>query len=1257
MSRLIIRTRLCLGVFITLIAFQPIILIMGLYSVPIGFSPRAIRSLAQEPGSRLLPSEYTDHVPIIIDGTGDFGAQGYPGSGTSGDPYVISGLNITADADMDCITIINTTAYFVIRDCYLNQLSSPMGPDPLSGIRLLNTTHGTIEYCTVISAERGIWLINANNTLVTHTASNGDSDMALYGENLYYTTYSWNRFESAEHRAMRIDVGDYCTVTNSEFYNYDFGLYCTAFWDLNHTVIDNCEIYSDGGLSGIAVNRDQYTSVSNSYIWAPNADHGVNVDECPNITLTNLTITGPWAGADIDDSPGLVFTDSSISNTIYNGLEMDDSDNSSISNVNIYESGGYGIYLVNTDRTNFSDCIVDGADEDGLFAVTGSDLRLTTVAVSNTAEDGIFLSGCSRPVITECTIGPSIDGSGIYADLSPNGTIIDSSILDTASHGIYTQNAQNWTVTGNTLSFIGEIGIYHSGGAYMEVSGNTISITGDLGVFVDVCPDSMVSLNTISETNSEFALYVSQSERSEISNNDISNCYGGIMCDTSENATIIHNTVSDVEEDGIQISDFDGPYVANNVITNARIGIYTYLHYDLVLESNTMTDCGILFGGNHPLVYYEYNLTGNTVNSLPVYFGLHQDTASIDGSSYGQILLANCSNFDISGGIFDTITCPVELLHCDYVDIDSLTSINNVYAVYVYNSDNVTLSNIDSLGRGYSDTSYAVFAANSDDMIIEDSTFTKSYASGRGVLDFRLCVDVDILNCDVSYGYNGMYLDDTANVTILECDVMHNSYAGIYPRDSLSMYIHIERNYIYNSSYGIYGYFASEWFIKNNTIRHGGQFGIYITFTGIGNITLNTIESYFYGIRISNAPSFYIYNNTIRWNTGYGIDLLGSGGTEVFYNIIAFSGIANGNDNRGVPFYWDDGSVLGNWWDDWDGAGNYEVDSNTFDRYPRLYLPTEPIIDQPMDLSYAEFSTGNTITWQPFDDSLRDWELVIDGVSFAADIWNFVDVTVNVDGLAYGTHTAVLTVWDVSQNSVSDTVLIHVFDDTPPTISTESDQIAFEGATGQTVVWTAYDLHPDTYSYIVDGVVVDSGSWSSGPVVGSLDGLSAGDHTIRMVVRDVDGNSAYDFINVRVVVDNTPPSIDTPADISYTEGFTMNFIIWSPTDEYPDSYVVMYNGTTYESGDWTGAIIAVNVDGLRAGNHTFRITVYDCAGLSVSDSVIVIVTPAEAETTAPPDATPASPTSGVTWLGCTMCTPIPPNMGWWMMPSTIPGAP
>jgi len=87
------------------------------------------------------------------------------------------------------------------------------------------------------------------------------------------------------------------------------------------------------------------------------------------------------------------------------------------------------------------------------------------------------------------------------------------------------------------------------------------------------------------------------------------------------------------------------------------------------------------------------------------------------------------------------------------------------------------------------------------------------------------------------------------------------------------------------------------------------------------------------------------------------------------------------------------------------------------------------------------------------------------------------------------------------------------------------------------------------------------------------------------------------------------PTIDHPADVTYMETETGNVITWTPTaDAGPWHYVFKVNGTSVESGSWTGAQLTFNIDGVNVSITEYELTVFDRLGYSVSDLVVLSVT-------------------------------------------------
>ncbi|TFH06820.1 MAG: hypothetical protein E4H14_09910 [Candidatus Thorarchaeota archaeon] len=273
--------------------------------------------------------------------------------------------------------------------------------------------------------------------------------------------------------------------------------------------------------------------------------------------------------------------------------------------------------------------------------------------------------------------------------------------------------------------------------------------------------------------------------------------------------------------------------------------------------------------------------------------------------------------------------------------------------------------------------------------------------------------------------------------------------------------------------------------------------------------------------------------------------------------------------------------------------------------------PTEPMLNEPKGKAYAEFSEGNEIVWIVADDNPRDWEVCIDGEFWSSDAWNFETIVVNIDGLPYGLHTVVITVWDLSNNDVSDTVLVTVFDDIDPVMNSPHDMYIFVGISGNELAWIISDQNPDNYELYQDDVLVASGSWASSPWTYrySINGFAEGTYVFMLTIYDIDGNSVSDYVTVYVQTDDIDPIINHPGDINMTVGTIGNYIVWTATDTFPSHYAIVENATVVGTGNWGGTTISLSLDNLPAGHYTFTITVYDSGGNTATDSVNVSVIP------------------------------------------------
>lgn len=135
-------------------------------------------SLPERGGTRVSG---TPHAPIVIDGDANFTAtaqaEGWPGNGTSENPFIIENLDIDlGGAPGDCITILNTLVHFIIRDCNLTGASI----DPGSGIYLFNIVNGKLINNTCNGNDNGIYLdYSRSSTLSNNTCSSNNIGIFL----------------------------------------------------------------------------------------------------------------------------------------------------------------------------------------------------------------------------------------------------------------------------------------------------------------------------------------------------------------------------------------------------------------------------------------------------------------------------------------------------------------------------------------------------------------------------------------------------------------------------------------------------------------------------------------------------------------------------------------------------------------------------------------------------------------------------------------------------------------------------------------------------------------------------------------------------------------------------------------------------------------------------------------------------------------------------------------------------------------------
>ncbi len=170
-------------------AFVILVVVILLLSVVV---PGAVQAEEGEDEYENDTDGYIVREPIRIDGNDDFAAQaaaeGWPGDGSEGNPYVIEGYEINGTGYGYGIYVGNTTVHFVVRGCYVHNASGTVyhgreyntrGDDENykslelynprdSGLCLYNAQNGRLEGNNLFrNRGNGIRIYTSNNNIIT----------------------------------------------------------------------------------------------------------------------------------------------------------------------------------------------------------------------------------------------------------------------------------------------------------------------------------------------------------------------------------------------------------------------------------------------------------------------------------------------------------------------------------------------------------------------------------------------------------------------------------------------------------------------------------------------------------------------------------------------------------------------------------------------------------------------------------------------------------------------------------------------------------------------------------------------------------------------------------------------------------------------------------------------------------------------------------------------------------------------------------
>ena len=947
----------------------------------------------------------TPHSPIIITNESDFSDLGFPGNGSLSDPYLIQGFEISATED--CISISDIRANFTIKDCVLTSESHESG----YGVLLDNSTSGNIERCTVTNKEVGIKLDHADSPSVRDCTING-CRIGVYAFWLYYTNISSNHIYDCSRYGICVS----------------FTLYSEVF---NNTVHDNdyCGIALSSTDESVAANNTVYNNLFGSRNMLFDSFGGISLEWCDECVVANNTImNNNEAGIYLYDLYNTSVEQNSISGGL-TGIWTDRSFSCDMLENNLYNNSISDIFIDESDNCT----IVGNRMEWGLRIEGFSWSQWNHTANANTINDKelIFLKGF---------MNDNVDCSSAGQLIIFNNTLLSISNADLSEvcSGIQIGYSTNISAQWFTVFNCSKNGI-------LIESSNNVSLT-DIEV-VSCTVDGM----------------------------KISRC---------QNISLNKCNITNCADDGIELEDcknnlLRNVFTKNNMRTGLRL---TESTGDLVSIDNSFENGSVFFDPDS-----LFSISGKFENSLVngkeiLYLDGNTDSV-INGEVYGQVFLRNCTNVSVQQGNFYGI----QFASSNKCRVEQLQSMAAEVGIHISNSWNCTISHANLFENHRNGISiYNCDAVKVDSCSIFDNTnrgidaesSNNSRISNNHVWNhyhgIRLedCLYSLLSNNTINNSSRGINLFESGNITIVNETVFDCSNQGI--RIYRTNFVNISDSLVYNNEWGIEVWQADFSTIVDNQVLANVEVGIYLNqasrYCRVYNNTLgcNSINAYDYGHSNSwddesgvgngwcdyngsgiyeisgSASSVDNYPKTIPPYLNHGMDIeceLGRTGVNVTWVSLCYKYcIILRNGSKVKESTWEGMSITASL----DGLGlgvyNYTVCVNGSDGswledtvFVTIKDTTPPRIDSPEDIQYEEGVSGNTITWNPVDESPNSYEVYRNDTIVDSGQWNGSEIIVNIDGLDIGIYNYSIVVNDTGGRFTSDQVIVSVI---PVTITT-----------------------------------------------------------------------------------------------------------------------------------------------------------------------------------------------------------------------------
>jgi parallel beta-helix repeat protein len=370
----------------------------------------------------------TSHNPIYINGNAGF-TKPDPvnggGSGTADDPYIIENWNISAE-NANGIEINNTTAYFIVRNCYVHDGRSNNSLAPRYGICSENVENGMFDNNLLENNDCGIRLDQSNTNILINNTLSSNFQVGIWLASSSNNLVSNNTLENGTGYGVYFAFSNKNTIEKNMCSNNPYGIYLTS--SSNNTIDKNtCE------------NSGRYADA-----------FGIYLDGSDNNLLTSNTCRNILYGAGME----LIYSDNV---KMRNNILLNNQYNFGVESQTLSEYLHNDIDISNLVNGKPIRYLIDNKNE-----IIGPSLKIGYLALIN----------CDNILVAN--LGLKNNYQGILIAFTEN-SCVKNCIFENNYRGIHLIYSSNNLILGNTVEpFNGEFGIQLAYSNNNLISGNTI---------------------------------------------------------------------------------------------------------------------------------------------------------------------------------------------------------------------------------------------------------------------------------------------------------------------------------------------------------------------------------------------------------------------------------------------------------------------------------------------------------------------------------------------------------------------------------------------------------------------------------------------------------------------------------------------------------------------------------------------------------------------------------------------------------------